>query len=92
METAAHLISYDGQVAPSTSAGTTTLYCQAGSDAADVNGHDVYLGTSGIAVSTATTISDEYQGRQTTTSFDATGLSDSNTYYWRIDEVNGMDA
>jgi len=91
METATHLIPYDGQIASSTSAGNTTLYCQAGSDAADVNGHDVYLGTSEIAVSTAITISDEYQGRQTAESFDATGLSNSNAYYWHIDEVNDLD-
>ncbi|MCK4887903.1 MAG: hypothetical protein KAS96_10995, partial [Planctomycetes bacterium] len=88
---ATKLIPGDGEVAAATEDGNVTLYWYPGSEAADVNGHDVYFGDSENAVSTATTISDEYQGRQTAESFDAASLSDSNTYYWRIDEVNGVD-
>jgi hypothetical protein len=44
--------------------------------------HDVYFGTaSSPGVS-------EFQGNQVGTTFDPGPLTDSTTYYWRIDEVN----
>ncbi|MCK4886820.1 MAG: hypothetical protein KAS96_05480, partial [Planctomycetes bacterium] len=88
---ATKLIPGDGEVAAATADGDVTLYWVPGSEAADVDGHDVYFGDTEAAVSTATTASDEYQGRQTAESFDVASLSDLNTYYWRIDEVNGVD-
>jgi len=54
--------------------------------------HDVYLGTDETAVTNATTASDEYKGSVSQASYDPPGLLDfSQTYYWRIDEVNGVD-
>jgi hypothetical protein len=52
--------------------------------------HDVYLGTSWIAVSEANSSSDEYKTTQSigNETYDACGLSLAGTYYWRIDEVN----
>lgn len=52
--------------------------------------HDVYIGTDYNSVANATKSSAEYKGSQTGTKF---GLDDSyssiNTYYWRVDEVDG---
>ncbi len=47
---------------------------------ADTDSHDVYFGTSPTPA---------YQGNQTATSYDPGLLTDSTTYYWRIEEVNG---
>jgi len=51
------------------------------------NLHDVYFGTDLNAVTNATTNSPEYQGRQSSTTFDPGALIDDEVYYWRIDEV-----
>ena len=67
----------------------TVLSWLPGAQAADVNGHDVYLGTNFNDVNDANIFSDEYKGRQTYTSYDTNGLEYETTYYWRIDEVNG---
>ena len=51
--------------------------------------HDVYFGTDYSGVYNATTATPIiYKGRQSATSYLATGLSAGNTYWWRIDEVN----
>lgn len=70
------------------------LYWNAGFNAADVNGHDVYLGTSFNDVDTAGTSSTEHVGRISKNWYDIAAFDDQNgltlgdTYYWRIDEVN----
>jgi len=72
---------------------TPTLSWSAGQEAAQ---HDVYLGTDQDAVANADTASAGiYRGRQ---ALDATSyvptespLQWGATYYWRIDEVNGVD-
>lgn len=46
---------------------------------AGATSHDVYFGT---------TNPPEFQGNQTTTTFQPGSLSNNHTYYWRIDEVN----
>lgn len=67
-----------------------TLSWAAGAYAADVNGHDVYFGTSESDVNNASIASPlgVYKGRQTTTSQQQTALTLDVTYFWRIDEVN----
>ena len=65
-----------------------------GTDSAAQDGHDVYLGTSHDEVSTATTSSKQYMGRHSEASFNSDefapeGLQMWQTYYWRVDEVNG---
>ena len=72
---------------------TTSLSWKPGEKAAK---HDVYFGTNEQAVANAdTTTAGIYRGRQ---NLDATSyvlpeapLEWANTYYWRIDEVNGVD-
>jgi hypothetical protein len=72
---------------------TPTLSWSAGAEAAQ---HDVYLGTDRDAVANAdTTTAGVYRGRQ---ALDATSyvpteapLAWNTAYYWRIDEVNGVD-
>ena len=56
--------------------------------------HDVYFGTDANAVATATRADSVYQGRQSLeeTTFDPGALDWNTTYYWRIDEVNDLDA
>ena len=60
--------------------------------AKDVNGHDVYFGSTFSEVDNATTASAEFQGVQSPNSFDPTPganvLTLGEIYYWRIDEVN----
>lgn len=46
--------------------------------------HAVYFGTD------STPDESEYQGNQAGTTYDPGSLSQSTTYYWRIDEVNGF--
>jgi len=72
---------------------TPTLNWSAGQDAAQ---HDVYLGTDRDAVANAdTSTAGVYRGRQAlaATSYVPTEspLAWDTTYYWRIDEVNGVD-
>jgi hypothetical protein len=67
----------------------TALGWLPGAQAADVDGHDVYLGTGFNDVNDAGTVSDEYKGRQTANNYDPNGLEYDTTYYWRIDQVNG---
>lgn len=70
------------------------LYWEPGFYAADVNGHNVYIGTSYNDVNSATTASPEYAGKVTKNYYDIAsydnfnGLTLGDTYYWRIDEVN----
>ena len=56
-----------------------TLSWTAGSDATS---HDVYFGTN------RTPGAGELQGNQAGTTFSPVGMTESTTYYWRIDEVN----
>lgn len=65
--------------------GTLTLSWNA---ASGVSSHQVYFGTDSLALTTATTLSSYYQGSQTGTSFNASGLYIGNTYFWRVDEVD----
>jgi len=53
--------------------------------------HDVYLGTDFAAVNNATIMSPEFKGRQASTTYNPGGLALDTTYYWRIDEVNGIN-
>ncbi|HUT29409.1 MAG TPA: LamG domain-containing protein [Sedimentisphaerales bacterium] len=66
-----------------------------GDNAADVNGHDVYFGTNYGDVDNAdTSTAGIYKGRQDGNSYPESGtlaLDLGKTYYWRIDEVNGVD-
>lgn len=54
--------------------------------------HDVYLGTSYNDVNTATTLSPEYKGDFSLeiNHYETGLLDDGATYYWRVDEVNGV--
>ncbi|MHC4571635.1 MAG: LamG-like jellyroll fold domain-containing protein, partial [Planctomycetota bacterium] len=53
--------------------------------------HDVYFGPDFGDVNDADTSSPEYMGNQYDNSFSPSGLEKDTTYYWRIDEVNGLD-
>jgi hypothetical protein len=59
----------------------------------DATSHDVYFGSDFNDVNDATTSSPEWKGTQTlaNTSYELELLEPSQTYYWRIDEVNGLD-
>ena len=84
---------------PSPAYGTTNvdpndvvLSWEASIYAADVNGHDVYLGTSYSAVAGADHGSGEYVGvYDTNTCTPGFNLDANTTYYWSVDEVNGVD-
>jgi len=54
--------------------------------AAMATSHDIYFGTDPVAVANATTVSSQYQGNQTMTSYDPGVLTEGDFYYWRIDE------
>ncbi len=55
--------------------------------------HDLYLGDDADAVADAdVNTPDIYVGRQAETSLDAGELEWGKTYYWRVDEVNDLDA
>jgi hypothetical protein len=56
--------------------------------AKDVNGHDVYLGSTWAEVNSATTDSNEFKGVQSPNEFEPGALTLGETYYWRIDEIN----
>ena len=63
-------------------------------DAGDVAAsHEVYFGADADAVANATKASPEYKGPRALgeESYDPGVLSLSTTYYWRIDEVNGVN-
>ncbi len=71
---------------------TATLSWTASSLAAATNGHDVYLSWNRQAVedATASDISGTYLGRQNSNSYTCDDeLAWNDTYYWRVDEVNG---
>jgi hypothetical protein len=55
--------------------------------------HEVYFGTDADAVANATTASPEYKGSKALgeESYDPGKLTLNSTYYWRIDEVNGIN-
>lgn len=63
------------------------LQWQASQDALE---HDVYFGTSYDAVNDADAASDAFVGRQSETSLALGRLELGQTYYWRVDEVNGL--
>jgi hypothetical protein len=70
----------DSQTAPS----DPTLTWTAGIEAVS---YDVYFGTSGPAVSAATTASSEYMGRSSVASYVPGVLDEQTTYHWRVDSV-----
>lgn len=49
--------------------------------------HDIYFGTEFGAVQSADTLSPEYRGRKTVTSFNPPLLEARREYFWRVDEV-----
>ena len=49
--------------------------------------HQVYFGTSELAVKNATTASPEFKGTQTANTYPVSGINTHLTYYWRIDEI-----
>lgn len=49
--------------------------------------HDVYLGTSLTAVTSATRASAEFRATRSVTNFTPSGLVGSTVYFWRVDEV-----
>ena len=55
--------------------------------------HEVYFGTDADTVANATTASPEYKGAKALgeESYDPGKLMLNSTYYWRIDEVNGVN-
>jgi hypothetical protein len=69
---------------------TQILTWDAGAIAAS---HEVYFGTDSDAVTNATKASPEYKGPKALgeESYDPGKLSLTTTYYWRIDEVNGVN-
>ncbi len=76
---------------------TTDLIWKVGINANDVNGHDVYFGTSFADVNDANNTPGAwavFQGNQDSNTYDpcAGELDPATTYYWRIDEVNGPAA
>ena len=60
--------------------------------ASSATGHQFYLGTDSNAVATATTVSPEFKGNLTASSFALPPLDQMETYYWRVDEINGSHA
>ncbi|MFC1604310.1 hypothetical protein ACFL5F_04705 [Planctomycetota bacterium] len=70
---------------------TVVLTWDAGAVAAS---HEVYFGTDSDAVENATTASSEYKGPKALgeESYDPGKLTLSTTYFWRIDEVNGVNS
>ncbi|MFC1795104.1 sugar-binding protein, partial [Planctomycetota bacterium] len=69
---------------------TPMLKWEAGDYAAS---HEVYFGTDEEAVKNATTASPEYKGTKALDdeSYDPGKLAWATTYFWRIDEVNGVN-
>ena len=65
--------------------GSLTLSWTAASNA---KSHNIYFGTDSSTVLNATTSSSVYQGNQSGTSYSTSKLTDINTYYWRVDEVD----
>ncbi len=53
--------------------------------------HNVYFGTSKSDVTTATTASSVYKGNRTGKTYDSGNMTPGVTYYWRVDEVNGVN-
>lgn len=56
----------------------------------NARGHRVYFGVSSNAVAIATTNSAEFKGVFTTGNFSPGTLASGTTYYWRVDETNGL--
>jgi hypothetical protein len=77
----------DGEVGVKPS---VVLFWNAGAVAAS---HEVYFGTDAEAVANATATSPEYKGEKALgdESYDPGKLMLNSTYYWRIDEVNGVN-
>ncbi|MHC4497507.1 MAG: LamG domain-containing protein, partial [Planctomycetota bacterium] len=70
------------------------LSWDAGAKAADENGHDVYFGTDFSDVNDANVGEPRgvYVDRQSDVNYNPPGLLEyGTTYYWRVDEVNGLD-
>ncbi len=52
--------------------------------------HQIYFGLNSNLVATATTTSPPFAGCQTNTTFSPGPLASATTYFWRVDEVNGL--
>ncbi len=59
---------------------------------ATATSHQLYLGTDSNAVAMATPASPEFQGALTSPGFTLPHLDPMQTYFWRVDEVNGSNA
>ncbi|AQQ71008.1 hypothetical protein SMSP2_01372 [Limihaloglobus sulfuriphilus] len=68
--------------------GETVLSWSSGESTREVDGHDVYFGTSWQEVYDAQTESPEYIGRQSANDYNVGQLPLAETYYWRIDEID----
>jgi hypothetical protein len=66
--------------------GSVTLQWQ---PAASAVSHDVYFGADEASVAGATTVSSAFQGNVGAAETTVDGLSHMETYYWRVDEVDG---
>jgi len=65
-----------------------------GDSAAVTDGHQIYFGTSYYGVSNATPTVDPcsvYKGTGSSCNYDPGALAYNTTYYWRVDEVNGVN-
>ena len=51
--------------------------------------HQIYLGLDSLAVVNANTKSADYKGEQTSTSYQVSNLTPLQSYFWRVDEVDG---
>jgi hypothetical protein len=54
--------------------------------------HQLYFGTDSNAVAVATPSSPEFKGNLASASYPLPALDQMNTYFWRVDEINGTNA
>jgi len=59
---------------------------------ATATSHQLYLGTDSSAVVAATPSAPEFKGNLTSASCPLPPLDQMNTYFWRVDEINGTNA
>jgi hypothetical protein len=60
--------------------------------AADAVSHDVYFGNNLLEITDADPSSPAYKGNQTAVNYNVSGLYSMETYYWRVDEIDGDGA
>jgi len=54
-------------------------------------GHQLYFGTDSNAVAAATPASPEFKGNLTSSSYPLPSLDQRQSYFWRVDEINGAN-